>query len=118
MCNQFAYSSEATVAYLSKALLPAKPKVEEQTYGCQMPLTRSASCVDCKAASVVMNCARHMKACAGPAWLPCDSCDRHLCWDHMNDCYCQSNEAKFEREQEIEREKQRERETEKQRKRD
>ncbi len=47
MC-QFGYSTEATVEYLLKVLSPAKPKAEEKSYGCQMPLTRSANCEDCK----------------------------------------------------------------------
>ena len=117
MRDQFGYNSEADVAYMERVLFPKTRMVEEKTYGCQMPLTRSAFCGDCKTIGV-MNCAMHMKVCTGPAWLGCDNCERLLCWDHMDVCNCKTARvgiggvAARERKREEEREKQRAREEE------
>ena len=90
MRDQFAYNADTDVKYMLTVLCPRRPTVEEKSYGCQMPLTRSAFCDDCKSLGVFMNCAMHMKVCAGPAWLSCHNCARLLCWDHMDTCYCKT----------------------------
>ena len=113
MRDQFAYNSDADVKFMLTVLHPTKPRIEERTYGCQMPLTRSAFCDDCQNLGVFVNCAMHMKVCAGPAWLSCHECARLLCWEHMDTCYCKTAKvgiggvAARERKREEERKRQR-----------
>lgn len=118
-CEQFGWSSDALLAVLSKPRRVATPEVEEKSCGCEMPLSKSDSCNECKEAGPVMNCQRHMKPCSSPAFLSCEGCSRPLCWKDRKECYCVAlrakdvqTRAKFLRKARERQERQRERERE------
>jgi hypothetical protein len=77
-----------------KATLPEKP-CGSLVGECQMPLSRSnsKSCQDCNVLDLKLNCELHMKQCNAPAWTVCDrkdGCQRFLCWNHREPCYCET----------------------------
>ena len=82
--EQFSWSVEATIKLLLRP--PRRQEVEEKTNGCEMPLSESKSCDDCR--SLVMNCRLHMRFCTAPIWAACDCCLRLLCSEHLSVCYC------------------------------
>jgi hypothetical protein len=85
-CEQFSWSLDKVNAFLSNPP-KAKPEVEEKACGCQMPLSRSASCDDCISLGGLVNCRAHMQLCTAPVFLACGNCLRQLCWEHIG-CYC------------------------------
>ena len=92
-CVQFLYDAEVDNAFRMRSLPRAekgKPHIDERACGCEMPLSRQASCEDCTSAGLVMNCVLHMRPCTAPVWLACNQCSRFLCWEHMSACYCET----------------------------
>ena len=68
-----------------------KEELETPTYGCEMPLSVRASCLECREVGGMMNCEQHMRGCGAPIWVCCGlNCARLLCLDHMSACYCAS----------------------------
>jgi hypothetical protein len=90
--TQFGYDVEKSRAWMLRK--PRPVQAVEPARGCEMPLTKSASCGDCKTLGRVMACPRHMRLCGAPAFVACDrGCGRTLCWEHGREytvCYCKS----------------------------
>lgn len=106
--DQFEYRLETIVDWMTKP--PRRePNNDGKVWGCEMPLTVSAFCGECRSLGALANCPSHMKPCTASAWISCDNCLRLLCWDHMCACYCVTTTvgirgaAKRERETERER---------------
>src|SRR3954471_11019423 len=80
---QFGYEVEKSKAWMLRKPRPAQ--TAERAHGCEMPLTKSASCGDCKTLGL-MACPSHMWLCGAPIFLACGmddpGCGRALCWEH------------------------------------
>ena len=97
---QVGYDMVKTFKWLVAA--PPPLEVKEPALGCEMPLTKRASCAECKAFGPRIACPLgHMRICGAPIFLSCKEgdgtgCDRSLCWEHIPDekrklkCYCKS----------------------------
>ena len=82
--DQFKYRSETIVNWMSSKP-PRRERSSDCVWGCERPVTVSASCDDCRNFGALANCPSHMQPCT---WASCDNCLRLLCWNHMRACYC------------------------------
>ena len=91
---------------------PRPLEVKEPALSCEMPLTKSASCGECRTFGLRAACPLgHMQICRAPVWVSCTDCDRVLCWEHIHaKCYCKSQLVGVGGAAERERARERERE--------
>ena len=121
-CVQLGHTLEKSLEFLENGP-PRRLDVKGSFDGCQMPLTKRASCVECTTVGRFGACSLgHMRICGAPIFLACNDCDRVLCWEHIPNeekklkCYCKSQlvaiggAAVKERARVSERERARERE--------
>jgi hypothetical protein len=66
------------------------PEFDAGPLKCEMPLSISATCGDCKNLGPFMNCKRHMRTCHDDIFLGCENCSRLLCKKHIA-CFCRSS---------------------------
>src|SRR4051812_13371123 len=87
-CRQFAYDQSKSTAFMLRKPSPVEKR--QLTSGCQMPLSKSATCSDCTL--TFFNCPLHMLQCGALVWGHCANkeCLRLLCQDHLLVCYCET----------------------------